>query len=412
MKTFVSYQKKNFLLISKEKRVKTVFAGHDQKSDRSDCRIALTLKNSGGLDIRLKSKVELLYGESIRQCCRDVMQAFSITHALIEVSDNGAPAYVISARLEACVKKLRETAIAVLPELLPQNTRGTEKDRLRRSRLYLPGNTPKLALNAGLHGGDGIILDLEDSVAPERKDEARILVRNTLRTVDFYGAERMVRINQGKRGYDDLKAIIAHHVNVVLLPKCESAEQVQDLDKYIGRLRKENGIDHEVWIMPIIESARGVIKAFEIAGAGRNVVALAIGLEDYTADIGVPRTAEGRESLFARAMVINAAKAHSIQAIDSVFSDVSDMNALRENVLASKALGFDGMGCIHPRQIRVIHDAFAPSEEEVERSRKIVDAFKEAEEKGLAVVAVGSKMIDPPVVKRALKVMELSGKKE
>ncbi|MDZ7796828.1 MAG: aldolase/citrate lyase family protein [Candidatus Marinimicrobia bacterium] len=391
--------------------MKTVFAGHDQKSDRSDCRISLTLKNSGGPDIRLKSKVERLFGESIRQCCREVMQAFSITHTLIEVSDNGAPEYVISARLEACVKKLRKTAVEVLPELLPQNTGGTEKDRLRRSRLYLPGNTPKLALNAGLHSGDGIILDLEDSVSPERKDEARILVRNTLRSVDFYGAERMVRINQGKAGFRDLEAVIPHHVNVILLPKCEDAEQVCETDRYIRKLCKENGIDHEVWIMPIIESARGVMQAYEIAGSAPSVAALAIGLEDYTADIGVQRTAKGKESLFARSQVVNAAKAHHIQAIDSVFSDVADMEALRNNVLESKALGFDGMGCIHPRQIRVIHEAFSPTAEELEKAQKIVDAFREAEKKGLAVVAVGSKMIDPPVVRRALKVMELTGKK-
>jgi citrate lyase subunit beta/citryl-CoA lyase len=110
-------------------------------------------------------------------------------------------------------------------------------------------------------------------------------------------------------------------------------------------------------------------------------------------------------------MLVNAAKAAGIQAIDSVFSDVSDMDALKENVLASKALGFDGMGCIHPRQIKVIHEAFAPSEEEIEKARKIVEAFKEAEAKGLGVVAVGSKMIDPPVVKRALRIMELAGEK-
>ncbi len=388
--------------------MKTAFAGNDQKSDRSDCRIGLTLKQSGGLDIHLQSKVETLYGESIHACCRKVMQAFSLPHAEIVISDNGAPEYVISARLEACVKKLRKTYIEVLPDMLSQNVHATKRDRLRRSRLYLPGNTPKLALNAGLHSGDGVILDLEDSVAPERKDEARILVRNTLRAVDFYGAERMVRINRGEPGSRDLEAVIPHHVNVILLPKCEDAEQVRETDRYIQNLRKDNGIDHEVWLMPIIESAMGVMQAFEIAGAAPSVAALAVGLEDYTADIGVQRTAKGRESLFARSQVVNAAKAHHIQAIDSVFSDVSDTQALRENVRASKALGFDGMGCIHPRQIRVIHEAFAPTAGEIEKARRIVEAFREAEKRGLGVVAVGSKMIDPPVVKRAVKIMELA----
>jgi citrate lyase subunit beta/citryl-CoA lyase len=391
--------------------VKTAYAGQHEKADRSDCMVSLSLKKSGGRSITVNSKVKLFVEKAIRTSITNVLDTFSIEHADVTIDDNGAPDYVITARLEACIKQLKKTDLEYLPEMLEQNSIGTAKDRMRRSRLYLPGNTPKLALNAGLHGGDGIILDLEDSVAPGRKDEARILVRNSLRAVDFYGAERMVRINQGERGLKDLDAVIPHHANLILLPKCESAEQLLEVDKRIRDLRDEQKIDHEVWIMPIIESALGVINAHDIASASQNVVALAIGLEDYTADLGAPRTPEGKESFFARSMLVNAAKAAGIQAIDSVFSDVSDMDALKENVLASKALGFDGMGCIHPRQIKVIHEAFAPSEAEIEKARKIVEAFKEAEAKGLGVVAVGSKMIDPPVVKRALRIMELAGEK-
>lgn len=390
--------------------MKTAFAGQHQKSDRSDCRVSLALNKSGGINITVNSKVKLLFERAIRKTCISMMEVFSISHAEIVIDDNGAPDYVIMARLEACIKQLIQTEISQPPEMLPQNTGGTKKDSMRRSRLYLPGNTPKLAINAGLHNGDSIILDLEDSVAPDRKDEARILVRNTLRAVDFYGAERMVRINQLPRGLEDLDAIVPHHVNVILLPKCESPEQIREVNTRIQNLRKKHNIQHEVWIMPIIESAMGVIKAFDIAGASSNVIALAIGLEDYTADIGVPRTPEGKETFFARSQVINVAKAMGLQAIDSVFSDVSDMEALRENVLTSKALGFDGMGCIHPRQIKVIHEAFAPTKEEIEKAKKIVDAFHEATEKGLGVVSIGSKMIDPPVVKRALRVIELAGK--
>ena len=162
--------------------------------------------------------------------------------------------------------------------------------------------------------------------------------------------------------------------------------------------------------MPIIESALGVINAYSIASSADNVVALAIGLEDYTADLGTRRTLEGKESFFARSMVVNAARAAGIQPIDSVFSDIGDTDALRENVLNSKALGFDGMGCIHPRQIKVIHEAFAPSSEEIEKAEKIVFAFHEAEKKGLGVVALGNKMIDPPIVKRALNTINLAVK--
>jgi len=160
--------------------------------------------------------------------------------------------------------------------------------------------------------------------------------------------------------------------------------------------------------MPIIESALGVINAYAIASCADNIVALAIGLEDYTADLGTRRTAEGTESFFARSMVVNASRAAGIQPIDSVFSDVGDMDGLRQNVLRSKALGFDGMGCIHPRQIAVIHETFAPTPEEIEKAKKIVFAFHKAQEKGLGVVALGTKMIDPPVVKRALNTINLA----
>lgn len=154
--------------------------------------------------------------------------------------------------------------------------------------------------------------------------------------------------------------------------------------------------------MPIIESALGAVNAYEIATSSPNVVAMAIGLEDYTADLGVQRTHEGTESFYARSALVNAAKAAGIQAIDSVFSDVDDLEALAETVKRSKAMGFAGMGCIHPRQVAVINENFNPGPAEIEKALKIVDAFDKAREKGLGVVALGSKMIDAPVVKRAL----------
>jgi citrate lyase subunit beta/citryl-CoA lyase len=160
--------------------------------------------------------------------------------------------------------------------------------------------------------------------------------------------------------------------------------------------------------MPIIESAKGVIKSFEIASASKSNCSLAIGLEDYTADIGTQRTEEGKESFFARSMVVNAARAAGIQPIDTVYSDVSNMEGLRQSVVEAKSLGFEGKGCIHPRQVKVVHEAFAPTTEEIEKAKKIVDAFEEAEKKGLGVVSLGSKMIDPPVVKRAIRTIDLA----
>ena len=383
-------------------------AGNSGPKVRSDCEIVLEIKSDSGLTIDLTSKVRVLYGESIKSLVSELLTFFGIKNAVVKINDSGALPFVIAARLESAVKQLISTDLEYLPELLKENSYYTTRDRFRFSRLYLPGNTPGLMINAGLHSADGIILDLEDSVAPEKKDEARILVRNALRQINFYGAEKMVRINQGRRGLDDLHFVIPHNVNIILVPKCESADFILQVDKEISEIKKRFNLKEHVFLMPIIESALGVEHSFEIACASENIVALAIGLEDYTADLGVTRTVEGNESFYARTRLVVAARAANIQPIDSVFSDVADMEALKQNVLISKSLGFEGMGCIHPRQIPVIRQGFSPDQTEIEKSKKIVLAFETAKLKGLGVVALGSKMIDPPVVARAQKIIDLA----
>ena len=384
-------------------------AGPRGETVRSDCYVELELKESGGIILNLKSKVESMYGESIRELILDMCKFFSLKNAKVNVEDYGALPFTIAARFETAIKRaLPRIKKEYLLPFSKKSTYKTIKDRLRRSRLYLPGNEPKYFINSGLHKPDGIILDLEDSVAPTHKDAAQLLVRNALRSVDFYSSERMVRINQLPKGLDDLKFIVPHNVHVILIPKCESAEQLKEVEKEVDALKKEHNIKSEIYFMPIIESAKGVIKSFEIASASKNNCALAIGLEDYTADIGTQRTEEGKESFFARSMVVNAARATSIQPIDTVYSDVSNMEGLRQSVIEAKSLGFEGKGCVHPRQVKVVHEAFAPTIEEIERAKKIVLAFEEAEKRGLGVVSVGSKMIDPPVVKRAQKTIALA----
>jgi citrate lyase subunit beta/citryl-CoA lyase len=383
-------------------------AGNKGDKDRSDCFISLELATSGGIKVSLKSKVKSLYGESIAALCTDILKFFEIAHAAITIEDKGALPFVIAARLEAAVKRVIRTEKEYLPEMLAENQYTTTKEQHRFSRLYLPGNTPSLMINAGIHKPNAVILDLEDAVAVDKKNEARFLVRNALRALDFMGAERMVRINQLPAGLNDLDYIIPHHIHVVLVPKCENAHQVHEVNNHILAIQTRLNINTSVWLMPIIESALGVMHAFEIAKAAKNVVAMAIGLEDYTADLGVSRTPQGTESLFARSMVVNACKAVGIQPIDSVFSDVGDMEALKENVRQSKALGFEGMGCIHPRQINVIHENFAPDEQEIDKAKNILHAFEEATKKGLGVVSLGTKMIDAPVVKRAQRTVDLA----
>ncbi len=384
-------------------------AGNKGEKVRSDCWVGIKLTSENGIKIDLKSKVNVLYGNSIIELVNNMMAFFEISNAEIEIEDSGAIPFVIMARVESAVRKLGLDKEKKYLKEMKYPIISSSRNRLRRSRLYLPGDQPKLILNAAIHNADGLILDLEDSVHPSKKDDARILVRNALSTVDFMGSEKMVRINQLPLGYKDLEEVLPQKVDLILIPKVESHEQIQEIDKKVDEIF--SSIDSEktgdVFFMPIIESALGTIKAYSIAKASKRNVALAIGLEDYTADIGTQRTNEGKESFFARSMVVNAAKAAEIQAIDTVFSDVNDMDGLRESSIEAKSLGFDGKGCIHPRQIAIVNKAFIPDEKEIEKAKKIVVAFEKAEKLGLGVVSLESKMIDPPVVKRALRTIEI-----
>jgi citrate lyase subunit beta/citryl-CoA lyase len=362
---------------------------------KADCWMHFTPGKSK-LDIQCNSKVASLYGQKIKTQVIEDLKTMGVSNGKIEITDTGALPYVISARLEAAVLK---SGVQIASPAIPVYTRPfnpSPKDRLRRSRLYVPGNQPHLQINAGLQRPDGIILDLEDGVAPAEKQDARIMVRNALLAIDFMGAERIVRINQLPMGLEDLNWIVPYGVQMVLIPKCEYAEQVREVKEKIATLNP----GYTIWLMPIIESALGCFHALEIA-ASDQVAALTIGLEDYTADLGVPRTTTGSESLWARNVIVNAARAAGVQAIDSVYTDIADLAGLRHQVIESKALGFEGKGCIHPNQIKVIHEAFAPSETEIRKACEIILAYEKAESEGLSVVALGSKMIDAPVVKRA-----------
>jgi citrate lyase subunit beta/citryl-CoA lyase len=380
-------------------------AGRAGSDVRSDLHVVFEERVSGGIEIDLRSRVQLYYGEAIREQVRRVLAALGIEHARVAITDEGALPFVIAARVEAAVRRAGlgagKTALPEAVELPPASAR----DRLRRSRLYLPGNEPKYFINAGLHSPDAIILDLEDSVHFAEKDAARLLVRNALCAVDFGAAERMVRINQLPMGLADLEEIVPQSPDVVLIPKVETPEQVSDVVRAIESLAKKHGIQRPIWLMPILESALGIENAFAIANTSDRIAALTIGLEDYTADLGVPKTPGGTESLYARMRVANAAHAAHVQAIDSVYGDVADTDGLSRWGEASRAMGFEGMGCIHPTQIPVIHHAFSPTVSELEKALEIAAAYEDAQARGLGVVSLNSKMIDAPVVQRALKVV-------
>jgi citrate lyase subunit beta / citryl-CoA lyase len=387
------------------KKARSAEAGHWGKDIRSELHVAVEPRDNGGIELAFESRVAPYYGEAILAQARHVLEALGVKNAKVSIHDEGALPYVIAARIETAVRRAGlANGNKALPEKVALPAPST-KDRLRRSRLYLPGTEPKYSINAALHGPDAIILDLEDSVHPAEKDSARILARNTLRAVNFGACERMVRINQLPLGLEDLAEIVPEAPDLILMPKVEHPGQVMQVDNMISELKVRHQLNRPIWLMPILESGQGIENAAPIAAATENVVALTIGLEDYTADLGVAKTPEGRESLYARTRLVNAAKAAGIQAIDSVYGDVGDMEGLKRWGENSRALGFEGMGCIHPAQIPVIHAAFAPSLAEIEKAQKIVGAFEEAQQRGVGVVSLGSKMIDPPVVQRALKLV-------
>ncbi|RMF76813.1 MAG: citrate lyase ACP [Acidobacteria bacterium] len=387
--------------------LRTAEAGRAGDGVRADLRVRFEPRDGGPPEIVLeRSKVAPFYGRSIREQAREVLDRLGVRSGRLTIEDEGALPLTIAARIECVVRRAGHPVPSpVLPGPVPARP-PAPRDRLRRSRLYLPGHEPKLLVNAGLHGADGLILDLEDSVPPDAKDAARLLVRNALVALDFGAAERMVRINQLPAGLGDLDEIVPVDPDLVLIPKVESPDQVREVEARIEAIRRRTDRERPVWLMPILESALGIERAYEIASAADSVVALTVGLEDYTADLGVTKTREGGETLWARQRVVNAARAAGVEPIDSVWGDVADVEGLEAWARASRSLGFVGMGCVHPRQIPIVHQAFAPTREEIDRALRIVAAWEDARARGVAVVALGSKMIDPPVVERAFALVD------
>ncbi len=273
--------------------------------------------------------------------------------------------------------------------------------QLRRTRLYVPGNNPHLIENCYLYGADCLIFDLEDSVAPDRKLEARILVKQALQTLDLGKVEKMVRINTlAEGGLADLEEVVPAGVDTVVLPKTESLDEIKEVEKILMRLEGKR----KVLILPIIETIRGLYNAPYISNHDR-VPALSWGAEDLTAQIGVPRSEAGDLLKSVRIRIVLAAKLHAKQALDTVFSDITDEEGLYKSAVEARHMGFDGKGVIHPSQIEIIHSAFTPSEEELDRAKKIIKAMKES--KG-GVASLDGKMLDKPVLERARKIVALA----
>lgn len=283
--------------------------------------------------------------------------------------------------------------------------------QLRRTMLYVPGNHPGMVRDAGIYPADCIMFDLEDSVAVTEKDAARFLVREALNAIAYPGKELVVRVNglDTPTGIQDLEAMVRTGRVIIRLPKTESAADVLECERHIERIERAAGLPvGSTRMMAAVESAAGVLSAREIATASPRLIGIAIGAEDYVTDLKTTRSPEGIELLFGRSMVLLAARAAGIDAIDTVYSDVNNEEGFRAEVALIKQLGFDGKSIINPRQIAPVHEIYTPTQREIEKSVAIMDAMEQAHRKGSGVLALNGKMIDKPIVERARRTLDLA----
>ena len=275
---------------------------------------------------------------------------------------------------------------------------------MRRSMLFLPGNTPNMIINGDSLGADSIILDLEDAVSPDEKDSARLLVRSALKNMGFKGVEITVRINSIDTDYwkHDLDAIIPLRPNLIMPPKASCAEDIRTVDAYIEEVERRNGIEvGTVKLIPLIETALGVENAYTIASACPRVAAIFLGGEDLTADLRCKRTKEGNEIDYARKRLVMAARAAGVDVYDTPFTDVNDDEGIELDAQYAKSLGFTGKSAIAPRHVKVINAVFSPSEKDIEYAKLVFEAIRIGKEQGKGAVSLRGKMIDKPIVERA-----------
>ncbi len=280
---------------------------------------------------------------------------------------------------------------------------------MRRSMLFLPGNTPNMIINGDALGADCIILDLEDAVSPDEKDSARLLVRSAMKNMGFRGVEITVRINSIDTEYwrDDLDAIIPLKPDFIMPPKSGCAEDIKKIDAYITGIEEKCGMDKGgVKLIPLIETALGVENAFNIATASKRVAALFLGGEDLTADLRCKRTKSGNEINYARTRLVCAARAAGIDVYDTPFTDVNDDEGIIADAEYAKSLGFSGKAAIAPRHVRAINEVFSPSLKDIRYAQDVFEAIRLGKEQGKGAVSLRGKMIDKPIVERARQTLE------
>lgn len=281
--------------------------------------------------------------------------------------------------------------------------------KLRRSMLFVPGSNAAMISNSFIYKPDSIMFDLEDAVALKEKDSARLLVAHALQHPLYQEMETVVRVNplDSEFGLLDLNAVVRAGVDVVRMPKTETAQDVIDMDHAISEIEKACGREvSSTKMLAAIESPLGITQATQIAVASKRLIGIALGAEDYVRNLKTERSADGIELLFARCSILQAARAAGIQAFDTVYSDANNEDGFLKEAALIKQLGFDGKSLVNPRQIELLHNLFAPTQKDVDHAQKVIEAANEAEQQGLGVVSLNGKMIDAPIIERAKLVLE------
>lgn len=283
-------------------------------------------------------------------------------------------------------------------------------ERLRRTMMFVPGANAAMLRDAPLYGADSIMFDLEDAVSLKEKDSARVLVHSALKTFDYGNIEIVVRINAlDAGGAEDIEAMVLAGVDVIRLPKTETARDIIDVEAVITEVEQQNDIPvGTTKMMAAIESAEGVLNAPAIAKSSTRLIGIALGAEDYVTNMKTRRHPDGQELFFARSMILHAARAAGIAAIDTVYSDVDNTEGFEAEVRLIKQLGFDGKSVINPRQIPLVNTIYAPTEKEIQNAKEVIWGIREAEAKGSGVISVNGKMVDKPIVERAERVIALA----
>ncbi|MFI3517101.1 citrate (pro-3S)-lyase subunit beta [Enterococcus faecalis] len=283
-------------------------------------------------------------------------------------------------------------------------------ERLRRTMMFVPGANAAMLRDAPLYGADSIMFDLEDAVSLKEKDSARVLVHSALKTFDYGNIEIVVRINAlDAGGAEDIEAMVLAGVDVIRLPKTETAQDIIDVEAVITEVEQQNDIPvGTTKMMAAIESAEGVLNAPAIAKSSTRLIGIALGAEDYVTNMKTRRHPDGQELFFARSMILHAARVAGIAAIDTVYSDVDNTEGFEAEVRLIKQLGFDGKSVINPRQIPLVNTIYAPTEKEIQNAKEVIWGIREAEAKGSGVISVNGKMVDKPIVERAERVIALA----